>query len=146
MSGKSSAPVTPRVKPRWYVPTPGKLMVGVLVLQVILFLSARYRWFGFNELKGHTVLITVAVTASALLLMFVWMAVGRLFRWNVQFTLATLLWTVLVVALPCGWLAREMELARRQKRIVDSLGVNRLNTWNLGSYRETYPCSRYHGV
>jgi hypothetical protein len=35
--------------PRWYAPTPGKFLLAVLVMQGILFLSAQYRWFWFNE-------------------------------------------------------------------------------------------------
>jgi hypothetical protein len=40
------------VKPRWYSPTPAKFLFAVLVMQGVLFLSAHYRWFWFNERKA----------------------------------------------------------------------------------------------
>lgn len=38
--------------PRWYAPTPAKVLFAVLAMQGVLFLSAHYRWFWFNERKG----------------------------------------------------------------------------------------------
>jgi hypothetical protein len=105
-------------KPRWYTPTPAKFLFAVLVMQGVLFLSAHYRWFWFNNLKGCTVLIAVAATAIALLLLAGFVVVGRLFKTKLQFTLATLMLMVPVMASPCAWLAREMELARCQREAI----------------------------
>lgn len=101
-------------RPRWYAPTPGKFLLAVLLLQVVLFLSAQYRWFWFNERKGYTVLITVAATVLLLSMLCGWIAIGRLFRARAQFSLATLLLMVPVMAIPCAWFGRERELARQQ--------------------------------
>ena len=46
---------------RWYHLTPDRFFVGLLVVQVFLLLSERLQWFAFNENKGWTVLIAVAV-------------------------------------------------------------------------------------
>lgn len=107
-------------QPRWYAPTPAKFLLPILVMQGVLFLSAHYRWFWFNERKGWTVLITVAATAACLVLAIVWGVIGRFVRAKrpSQFSLATLLLLVPVIAIPCGWLAREMDHTRRQIEIV----------------------------
>lgn len=102
-------------RPRWYVPTLAKFLFGVLVMQGVLYLSAHYRWFWFNERKGYTVLITVAATAIALLLLVGFVVASRFFKAKAQFGLSTLLLMVPVTGVPCAWLAREIELARRQR-------------------------------
>ena len=42
---------------RRFRPTPTWLIFGLLVVEGLLWLSERYRWFWFNEKKGWTVLI-----------------------------------------------------------------------------------------
>lgn len=108
----------PTTKPRWYAPTPAKSLFAVLVMQGVLFLSAHYRWFWFNERKGYTVLITVAATAIGLLLLAGAVVVSRFFKSKSQFSLATLLLIVPVMAIPCAWLARGIEQARQQRDVV----------------------------
>ena len=49
--------------------TPAWLIYGLLVVEGLLWLSERYRWFWFNEKKGWTVLIAVAVVGVVLLVM-----------------------------------------------------------------------------
>jgi len=133
MDATSSSDVPKPTKPRWYTPTPAKFLFAVLVMQGVLFLSTHYRWFWFNEQKGFTVLITVAATAIALLLLVVCMLISRFFKTKAQFSLATLLLMVAVVAVPCGWLARDIERARRQRAIVEAIRSHGeafyFNTW-----------------
>lgn len=105
-------------KPRWYAPTPAKFLFAVLVMQGVLFLSAHYRWFWFNERKGYTVLITVGATVVALVVLVATVLMSRFFRTKSQFSLATLLLMVPVMGIPCAWLSREMELARRQREAI----------------------------
>lgn len=107
-------------KSRWYAPTAAKFLAAVLLMQGVLFLSGQYRWFWFNERKGFTVLIAVTATAACLILLLaLCVAVSRYLKTKAQFGLATLLLMVVVMAIPCGWLAREMELARQQAAIVN---------------------------
>jgi hypothetical protein len=108
-------------KPRWHDPTPAKFLFAVLLMQGVLFLSARYHWFWFNELKGYTVLITVAATAAALLLLAILVIVSRFFRAKSQFGLATLLLMVPLMALPCGWLAKELQQAERLDALINAV-------------------------
>ncbi len=112
-------------KSRWYAPTPAKFLFALLLMQGVLFLSAHYRWFWFNERKGYTVLFTVAATAVCLMILMGAVLVSRFFRAKAQYSLGTLLLMVPVMAIPCGWLAREMELARRQRDLGQMIERNR---------------------
>ena len=78
-------------KRRWYCPTPGWLVLGSLAVTGLLFLSEKWRWFGFNEHKGWTVLIAVAGVGVVLLAMLLWLLVALVFRWRFQFSIRTLL-------------------------------------------------------
>lgn len=121
----ATAKILSTSKSRWYAPTPAKFLFAMLLMQGILFLSAHYRWFWFNERKGYTVLITFAATAAALILLVSLVLISRFFKSKSQFGLATLLLMVPVMAIPCGWLAREMELARRQRDLGQMIERNR---------------------
>jgi hypothetical protein len=51
-------------KRRWYRPTPAWLVFGSLAVTGLLFLSEKWRWFGFNEHKGWTVLAALLVCSA----------------------------------------------------------------------------------
>jgi len=51
---------------RRFCPTVAWLIFGLLVVEGLLWLSERYRRFWFNEKKGWTVLIAVAVVGVAM--------------------------------------------------------------------------------
>jgi hypothetical protein len=118
MAEPSLPDVLPGRKPHWYAPTPAKFLYAVLVMQGVLFLSAQYRWFWFNERKGYTVLITLAATCVLLLLFPLVVAAIWFIRSKAQFSLGTMLLIFPVLAVPCGWLAREMSLARERQQLV----------------------------
>ena len=101
----------------------GKFVFAILATQVVLYLSQHFKWFAFNQLKGHTVVITVTATAIGLLLIAGVVVLGR----KAQFTLATLTLMMPVMAIPCSWLVREMNQARRQALIVAGYEPYRLN-------------------
>ena len=108
-------------KRRRFFPTPAWLVLGSLAATGLLFLSERWRWFPFNEHKGWTVLIAVAVVGGAMLVMLGWFIVALVFRWRFQFSIRSLLVLVVVVALPCSWLAVEMKKAKKQKAAVEAI-------------------------
>jgi len=87
----------------------------------VLLLSERYQWFPFNEHKGWTVLIGVAMLCVALLLLTIWFAAGLVFRQRFQFSLRSLLVLVVAVAVPCSWLAVRMQQAKRQREVVEAI-------------------------
>ena len=90
-------------------------MIGLLVVEGLLWLSERYRWFWFNEKKGWTVLIAVAVVGVTMLVMLLWFIASLLFRWRFQFSIRSLLVLTVAVAVPCSWLAVEMKAARKER-------------------------------
>ncbi len=108
-------------RPRWFHLTPDRLILALLVIEGLLWLSERLGWLPWH--KGYAVLTAVAAGGVALLLMFVWFAFALLFCWRFQFSLRSLLVLVMVVAIPCSWLATEMKAARRQKETVKGIAV-----------------------
>src|SRR5262245_46341042 len=119
MTSPPDAPAIPNR--RWYAPTPAKFLLLLLLMQGVLFLSSHYGWFWFNERKGYTVLFALAATTMGLLLLGIGVLLSRFTPWKAQFGIATTLWIMAVMAIPCGWMAREMELARRQRVVVADL-------------------------
>ena len=101
--------------------TPAWLICGLLVVEGLLWLSERYRWFWFNEKKGWTVLIVVAVVGVAMILMLLWFVVALLFRWRFQFTIRSMLVLTVAVAIPCSWMTLEMQQAKRQREAVEAI-------------------------
>ncbi len=110
----------PTDKPSWDTVTLPKCLGAVLVMQVVLFFSDRYDWFWFNEFKGYSALITVAATAIALLLISAIVLASGFTKARTQFSLATLLLVIPVVAIPCGWFANEIGEARRYRSLFAS--------------------------
>ena len=108
-------------KLRWFQPTPGKLLIILLAVEGVLLLSERFKWFGFNQHKGWTVLIAVAAVGSFLLFMLFWFIVSLVFRWRFQFSIRSLLLLTVAVAIPFSWLALEMKWAREQSEAVKVL-------------------------
>jgi hypothetical protein len=118
----SAAAASPRKTPRktpWYIPTPAKYLLFVLLMQAFLIASATFRWFEFNQHKGHSVLITIERTALLLFLMAGWLLVSLFFKARPQFSLATLMLLVLVIAIPTGWMAREYQESKQQQMLAD---------------------------
>ncbi len=111
---ESQPPVSKPARRRFRL-TPGHLLVGLFLLDGFLWLSEHFRWFAFDEHKGWTVLIAAASVGAAMLLMFLWFAVSLLFRWSFQFSLRSLLFLAVVVAVPCSWLAAEIKQAEKQR-------------------------------
>jgi len=95
----------------------------------ILFVSEQYHWFAFNQYKGWTVLIAVASVVAVLVVMLLWWLAALILGWRFQFTIQSLLVLVVAVALPCSWLAVEMEKAREQGEAVE--GITRIVGGNV---------------
>ena len=115
----SEAKSRPTSTRRLFCPTPSWLIFGLLVVEGLLWLSERFGWSWFNEKKGWTVLIGVAVVGGAMILMLVWLAIAFLFRWRFQFSIRVLLLIVTATAVPFSWLAVEMKAAKEQKEAVE---------------------------
>ena len=103
---------------RWYDPTPAWLVYGAAAATGVLFASERWRWFFFNEHKGWTVLIAVALVGGVFLLLLAWLLLALLFRRRFQFGLRTLIVFVTLCALVCSWFVVRLHEARRQAKVV----------------------------
>ena len=105
----------------WYRLTPDRFAIGLLVVECLLWLSERFQWFGFNEHKGWTVLIAVAIVGVACVLMSLRFVVSLLFRRRFQFSIRSSLVLTAAVAILCSWLAVEMKAAKKQKEAMDEI-------------------------
>jgi hypothetical protein len=110
-------------KRRWYHPTPDRFLIGLLVVQVFLFLSDRFQWFALHDLKGWTVLIAIGVTCFAVLVLVLRCVENVVLRRRIQFGFRSLLLFLVVVSLPLGWFAWEMQRARRQREAVEAINM-----------------------
>ena len=89
-------------------------MTLLVFAEVLLWLSEQFKWFPFNENKGWTVLIAVAVVGSTSFVILLCFLIGMIVPWRFQFSILSLLVFAVVVAIPSGWLAVEMRKAKRQ--------------------------------
>ena len=119
----------PPPKPRRFRLTPGRLVVALLALEGFLLLSERFQWFAFDRHKGWTMLICLAAVGAAFLLMLLWFVAALVFRRRFQFSIRSLLLLVVVVAIPCSWLATEMNKARKQREAVEEVLKVRGEVW-----------------
>ena len=63
---------TPQARIRWFHLTPDRLVIGLLAVEVLLWLWERFGWLGWH--KGYAVLTAVATVGVAMLLMLFWCA------------------------------------------------------------------------
>ena len=85
-SNMSSVP-----KPCWYRLAPGHLVLLLLAVEGFLWLSEHFRWFAFNQHKGWTVLIAVAIVGAVILLMIIWFLLSLILRLRFQYRIRSLL-------------------------------------------------------
>lgn len=111
----------PSSKLRWFYPTPAHLFIILLIIEGILLLSERFKWFAFSEKKGWTVLIAIASVGVTMVVMLLWFVLALLFRNRFQFSLRLLFVLTAAVAIPFSWLAVEMKWAREQKEAAEAL-------------------------
>ena len=80
----------PTCQPRWYRLTPDRVVIGLLVVESMLWLSERFRWLPWH--RGYAVLACVAVVSVGMLLMLLWFVAALIFRRRFQFPW-TYLWS-----------------------------------------------------
>jgi hypothetical protein len=108
-------------KRRWYHPSLDRLIIALLAIQVLLLMSERYHWFTLNENRFWALLIACGVAGVAVLVMLFCSITSFVFRWSPRFGVRSLLLSVLVVSVPLGWIAWEMERATRQREAIAAL-------------------------
>ena len=109
---------------RWYRPTPDRLILALLAVELFLRLSDWQGWFPFYDYRGWGVLTTVAVLGFTLPLLPLWFLVSLIFRWRFQYSIRSLLLLAVVVAVACGWLASDLQRAKRQHDSAGNLWAN----------------------
>lgn len=109
-------------------------MGGLLLVEAFLFVSADYRLFDYS--KGWASFLSVAVAFAGLVLLLAWVGVSHFLKQRAQFGLGTLLAMILVLALPCAWVANEMHKAKPQQELAQS--VERDGGWLIYDRRYQY--------
>lgn len=112
---------------RWFHLTPGRFVVGLLAVEGLLWLSDRFGWLGWH--KGIAVLTGVAAVGVAMVLMLVWFGVALVFGRRFQFSIRSLLVLTVVVAVPCSWVAVNMQEAKRQREAVEDIKATGGSAW-----------------
>jgi hypothetical protein len=97
--------------------TPGHCLLALLAVEFLLFLLQWFRWLP----KGWPVLIAVASVGVVVLGMFVWFGVAVVLGRRFQFSIRSLLALVLVVAVPCSWMAVDLKKAREQNTVASAI-------------------------
>ncbi len=105
------------VKRRWFCPTPDRLVIGLLVVEFLLWLS---NWLGWWH-KGYAVLVSIVAVGVVLVVMLLLFVVALILRRRFQFGLRSLLVLAVVVAIPCSWMTLEMRKAREQWDTVQAI-------------------------
>jgi Leucine-rich repeat (LRR) protein len=139
MSTTEPQPAVPACKLRWYRLTPERLVVGVLLLEGLLFLSEWFQWFAFNKYKGWSVLIAVSIVAVATFFMLLWFADSLLYRRRFQFSIRSLLLLTVVIAIPCSWLANEIRWAKRQREALAEIDKTTYGKYSFPVGTYSYP-------
>src|SRR5271165_1162947 len=96
-------PTTEPQSRRWFRLTPGRFVLFLLAVEVLLWLSERFGWLGWH--KGYAVVTALASVGVVMLLMLLWFALALIFRRRFQFSIRSLLVLVVAVAVPSSWLA-----------------------------------------
>jgi hypothetical protein len=94
----------------------------LLVAEGLLWLSDQIGWPAWQ--KGFAVMTAAAAVGAAMFLMLIGFVAKVLLRWRYQFSIRSLLLLVPLVAIPCSWMAVEIERSRKQMeavRIVEEL-------------------------
>lgn len=115
MSAGPLEPSSSHVKTPWYMPTPGKYLVLMLLTQVLFIALANYLFFK----KGEPVLFTLGLTALSVFLLAGWLLVQRFRDAKAQFGLSALLLLIVVAAIPCAWLAQAFDQSRRDRGFIE---------------------------
>ncbi len=70
-------------------------------------------------------LIGLAAIGATLLLMLLWFITALLFRWRFQYGLRSLMLFAVAVAIPCSWVAVEIQNERKQKAVAEGIARRR---------------------
>jgi hypothetical protein len=105
--------------------TPDRVVLGLVVVEGLLWLSERCHCYSLSEDKTWTLLIALATAGTAMLWMLAWFAIALLFGWRFQFGVRSLLFLAVAFAIPCSWLAAHMQEAKSQRQTIAAIKAAR---------------------
>jgi hypothetical protein len=114
-------------RPLWHRLTPGRLIIGLLAAECLLWLSDRLAWPAWH--KGYAVMMGVAIAGAALAALLSWLLAALLFRCWFQLSLRALLLLAVAVAVPSSWLSVEMRQAATQQQAIKAIVRTDTETW-----------------
>jgi len=124
---------TTPTKPPWYIPTPGKLIAGLLVIELCLFTADRLSLFGMERGSGWNVIWAVGIFLGVIFVGAVWFGVAVVLRSRFQFGILTLIGLMCCVAVVAGWFGWKWRMAQRQEAIVER--IRELGGWAEYDYQ-----------
>jgi hypothetical protein len=101
--------------------TVGRFVIALLFFEAALLLLERLRLSAGDQHKGWAVLVALAAWFLGVVGILLACLASRVLRWRLQFTLRSLLTLVVGGAIPCSWLATELQTAARQKEAVEAI-------------------------
>lgn len=112
---------TEPTKPRFYTPTPGKMIAGLLIIELCLFTADSLSLFGMERGSGWNVIWAIGIFFAVIVGGLVWFVVALVFRRKFQFSILSLISLMCVVAVVAGWFGWKMERAKRQAAAVEAI-------------------------
>lgn len=131
-------PPSPSLWARWNRITPDHYLSVLLAVQLFLFCSQKFLWFGFNRHKGWTVLITLAITSCVLVILLARFVTNRFSDKKMQFSMGAMLLLVPCLATPLAWMTAAIKQAREQRKLVVSIQSGRGAVGYAGKYWAAY--------
>jgi hypothetical protein len=101
--------------------TPERLVGGVLILELLLWIFDRFQWFSFHEKKGLAVLLAFGLLGITMIVFFLGFLAAWIYRRRFQFGIRLLLLLTAAVAIPFAWLGVGIEKAKRTRAVVARL-------------------------
>jgi hypothetical protein len=105
----------------------------LLAVELGLFTCEHYCWFGFEEHKGWAVIFALASVLLTLLFVVLCYISSLFFRTQFQYSLKTLLFFFVPVAIICSWLSTEYQQSKQQKDFDNALS----EMWNNNNGKTT---------
>ena len=117
---------TDPTKPRWYVPSPGRLIAGLLIIELCLLLADRLSLFGVERGSGWNVIWAVAIFLAVIVVGVFWFVVALVFKRRFQFGIISLIGLMCCVAVVGGWFGWKREMAKRREAFMEKIGVTNI--------------------
>jgi hypothetical protein len=114
------------LQPRRFSATPDRLVVGLILVQGLLWTATRFNWLGLGQIQGWSVLACLAAVFLVVFVTLLCFAASARFRSYFRYGTRSLLLLIVAAAIACGWFSAEMQRAQREsaaaKLVLDAGG------------------------